>query len=63
MKTNNQRRQHISADQVNRVAMIIAAQWEEVMTTVQKRADIHNQERRILIHQAIQSSELQRRVA
>jgi hypothetical protein len=63
MKTNNQRRQYISTHQINRAAMIITEQWEEVISIVQKRADIHQQERSILIHQAIQSSALQRRVA
>jgi hypothetical protein len=63
MKTNNQRRQYISTHQIDRAAMIITAQWEEVISIVQERADIRHQERRILIHQAIQSSELQRRIA
>lgn len=63
MKANNQRRQNISAHQFDRVAMIISAQWDEVMSTVQRRANSHNQERHILIYQAIQSSALRQRVA
>jgi hypothetical protein len=53
MKTNNQRRQYISTHQIDRAAMIITAQWEEVISIVQERADIRHQERRILIHQAV----------
>jgi hypothetical protein len=63
MKTNNQRRQHISTHQVNRVTMIIAQQWEEVMSIVQERAERQRQERRVLVHQAIQHSNLRRQAA
>jgi hypothetical protein len=63
MKTNNQRRQYISTHQINRVAMVITEQWEEVMSIVQKRADSQKEERYTLILQARQHSDLRRRVA
>ena len=63
MKANNQRRQHISAHQFDRVTMIIAQQWEEVISIVQRRADSQSQERHILIRQAIKHAELHRQVA
>ncbi len=59
MKTNNRRRRYISAHQVNRVAMIITEQWEEVTTIVQERTDQHNCEKRILMRQTIQQYQLQ----
>ncbi len=63
MKTNNRRCQYISAHQVNRVTMIITEQWEEVMSIVQRRADKHNYEQRILMRQNIQRHHLQRDAA
>ena len=63
MKANNQRRQHISAHQFDRVTMIIAQQWEEVMSIVQRRADRQSQERRVLIRQAVQYAESRQQVA
>ncbi len=63
MKASNQRRQHISAHQFDRVTMIITQQWEEVMSTVQKRADSQSQERRVLIRQAIQYAESRQQAA
>lgn len=61
MKTSNQRHQYISANQVVRAALIIRQQWKEVMSTAQARANIQNQERRALMHQAIQSADSRRR--
>jgi hypothetical protein len=45
MKTSTRRRRYISAYQLDRVATILAEQWEEVTLVVQKRANEHYPQR------------------
>jgi hypothetical protein len=59
MNTSNPRRRCISSQQLTRVNIIIARQWEETISIVQKRAEQHQQ--LILVHRAQQ--QLQRQAA
>jgi hypothetical protein len=62
MRTNKQRR-CISPSQFDRISRILTEQWEEVMSTVQKRSNSRSQERHILLQEAIQYYDQHRNAA
>jgi hypothetical protein len=63
MKTNPQRSRFISQAQLDRVAIIITGQWEEVMMAAQQRITNHQQEQRLLWKQSIKQYQLHRDAA
>jgi hypothetical protein len=63
MTTNTRRRRYISAYHLDRVAIILAGQWEEVTSVVQKRAKEHHQQQIIALRQTAQQFPQQRHVA